>query len=128
MRTIELATALIHLRGDGILHLQIKPRAEVNMAAAKEILKAMALVGDGLKYPVLIEAGEFARIDADVRAFSAGADGNLYTIADAIAYHSLAQKLVAGFYVAHDKPVVPTQIFSDKAHAIEWLLSFVKVS
>lgn len=126
MRTIELAQALIHLREDGILHLQIKPRAEINMPAAKQILKAMSIIGDGLKYPVLIEAGEFARIDPAVRAFSAGAEGNIFTVADAIAYHSLAQKLVAGFYVAHDKPVVPTQIFPDSTQAIEWLRSFVK--
>ena len=127
MRTIELKTALVHLRNDGILHLHIKSRAHVDMNSARQMLKAMRIIGDGLKYPVLIDAGEFAGIDPDVRAFSASEEGNIYTLADAVAYHSLAQKLIANFYVTHDRPVVPTRTFSDNETAIEWLKSFVKV-
>jgi hypothetical protein len=126
MRTIDLKTAIVHLRDDGILHLHIKSHAEVDMTSAKEILKAMRMLGGGLKYPVLIEAGELARIDPEVRIFSASAEGNIYTLADAVAYESLAQKLIARFYLAHDKPVVPTEIFPDQAEAIEWLRRFVQ--
>lgn len=92
------------------------------------MLHAMFEIGGGQKYPVLIDAGDFVRIDPDVRVFSASEEGNICTLADAIAYNSLAQKLIANFYVFHNKPVIPTQIFSDRNEAIEWLKRFVKVA
>lgn len=127
MKTIDLNATRVHLRDDGILHIHIKAGAEVTMHEALETLKAMRIIGDGLKYPVLIDAGEAARIDPDVRVFSASEEGNIYTLADAIAYHSLAQKLVANFYLAHDKPVVPTRTFAVTEDAISWLKTFVKI-
>lgn len=126
MKSIELKTALIQLRDDHILHLHLKSRSHIDMQVARDILEAMRMLGHGKKYPVLIDAGELVNIDPRVRVFSAGEEGNLYTLADAIAYHSLAQKLVASFYVTHDKPVVPTKTFSEKKDAIEWLKSFAQ--
>jgi hypothetical protein len=127
MKTIDLKAVRIDLRDDGILHIHIKAFAELKMAEAQEALKAMRLIGDGQKYPVLIDAGEFAHIDPDVRVFSASEEGNIYTIADAIAYHSLAQKMLANFYVVHNKPVVPTKTFAENDQAIAWLKTFLKV-
>lgn len=127
METIDLKPALIHLRDDGILHLHIKAHADIRMDDALEIVRAMRVVGKGRKYPVLIDSGEFSTIDPEVRVFSASKEGNLYTIADAIAYHTLSQKLTANFYVAHNKPVVPTRTFSEIAEAENWLRSFVTV-
>jgi hypothetical protein len=126
MSTIELKLALVHLRDDGILHIHIKESAHIAMQEALEILKAMRVIGNGRKYPVLIDAGEFANIDPEVRVFSASDEGNLYTMADAIAYHTLPQKLTANFYVAFNKPVVPTRAFSEMTEAVTWLLTFVK--
>lgn len=127
MQTIDLKATRVHLRNDGIIHIHIKERAEVMMADALDIIKAMRILGGGQKYPVFIDAGEFARIDAEVRVFSASEEGNIYTLADAIAYHSLAQKLIANFYVSHDKPVIPTRTFAETEEAIDWLKTFVRV-
>ena len=126
MKTIDLKTTRVDLRPDGLMHIHIKAGAEIGLLEAFEVLKAMKMLGDGKKFPVFIDAGEFASIDRDVRIFSASAEGNIYTLADAVAYHSLAQKLVADFYVNQNKPVVPTRTFSDDANAIEWLKTFLK--
>ncbi len=126
MNTIELKLTIVHLRDDGILHVHIKERSHITMDEALETFKAMRVIGNGRKYPVLIDAGDYAQIDPEVRVFSASDEGNLYTVADAIAYHTLPQKLTANFYVAFNKPVVPTRTFSDIAEAIDWLKSFVK--
>lgn len=126
MNTIDLSLTVVRLRSDGILHVYIKERAHITMTEALETLKAMQIIGNGRRYPVLIDAGEFVNIDPEVRVFSASAEGNLYTIADAIAYHTLPQKLTANFYVAFNKPVVPTRTFSEMSEAINWLKTFVK--
>lgn len=128
MQTIDLNAATVNLRQDGILHVHIKSGAHMTMHEALETFKAMKVIGGGRKYPVLIDAGDFATIDPDVRVFAASEEGNLYTIADAIAYQSFAQKLLANFYVTHNKPVVPTRTFDDLAKATHWLVTFLPES
>ena len=126
METITLKKAILHIRNDGILHIHIKPHADLQLDDAAEIVEIMGKAGNGKKFPVLIDAGEFANIDKEVRVFSASPESNIYTIADAIAYHSFAQKLIAGFYMKYNQPVVPTQVFADKAEAVKWLKTFLK--
>lgn len=126
MKTITLKNATLHIRKDGILHIHIKAHADLQLEDAVEIVETMGKIGNGKKFPILIDAGEFASVDKEVRIFSASKESNIYTIADAIAYSSFAQKLTADFYLKHNHPVVPTKIFPDKPGAIEWLKTFVK--
>ena len=126
MKEIKLKKSTITLLGEGILHIHLNEQTEIELADAVLIVEAMGKLGGGKKYPVLIDAGEFASVDKEVRIFSASTESNIYTLADAIAYCSLAQKLIASFYLKHNKPVVPTKVFENKAEAIEWLKTFTK--
>ncbi len=126
MKTIELQSSEVHLRKDGIMHIHIHPGVDMQLDDAVQVVEAMRKLGKGKKFPVLIDAGEFSTIDKEVRIFSAGEESNIYTVADALAYSSFAQKLMADFYVKHNKPVVPTRVFPDKASAIKWLKTFIK--
>lgn len=126
MNAIELKKSTVSLMEEGILHIHLKASCEIGLSDAVLIVEAMGKLSHGKKMPVLIDAGEFTSIDKEVRVFSASAESNIYTLADAIAYYSLAQKLVANFYIIHNEPVVPTRAFSDKPEAIEWLKSFLK--
>jgi hypothetical protein len=123
---IELTNAEVKLRPDGILHIHLKEGCEITIEDAQQVLKAMAKLGGGKKLPVLIDAGEFVQVDQDVQEFSASKEGNIYTLADAIAYYSLGQKLLAHFYIKLNNPVVPTRTFDKKSEAITWLKSFIK--
>lgn len=126
MKEINLKKSVVSLTDEGILHIYLKAGSEIELADAGLIVEAMGKLGEGKKYPVLIDAGEFTSIDKEVRIFSASEESNIYTLADAIAYYSLAQKLVADFYVKHNKPVVPTKVFAAKQEAVDWLKTFVK--
>ncbi len=126
MKKMQLKNSEVTLTDDRIIHIHLKAHAEIELSDAILIVEAMGKLGGGKKFPVLIDAGEFTSVDKEVRIFSASAESNIYTLADAIAYYSLAQKLVADFYVKHNKPAVPTQVFSDKDKAIQWLKTFLK--
>jgi hypothetical protein len=126
MKTISLKKSVIHLRKDGILNIHIKERADMQLNDAIQVVEAMGKIGNGKKFPVLIDAGDYTNIDKEVRIFSASEEGNIYTLADAVAYKSFAQKLIADFYVRHNKPCVPTKIFSDTSKAVDWLKTFLK--
>jgi hypothetical protein len=124
MHEIELKKSIVTLMDNDILHIYIKPGAEMGLSDAILIVEAMGKISKGKKHPVLIDAGEFASVDKEVRIFSASEESNLYTIADAIAYYSFAQKLVADFYMKNNHPVVPTKVFPTKEEAIKWLETF----
>lgn len=126
MHQIELKKSIVTLMDNGILHIYLKPNAEIELSDAVLIVEAMGKLGKGKKFPVLIDAGEFTSVDKEVRVFSAGEESNIYTLADAIAYYSFAQKLIADFYIKHNRPAVPTKVFPTKEEAIQWLETFKK--
>jgi hypothetical protein len=126
MKEIHLKKSTVSLLDEGIIHIHLQAGAEIELSDAILIVEAMGKIGGGKKYPVLIDAGEFTSIDKEVRIFSASMESNLYTVADAIAYYSLAQRLIANFYIQHNKPTVPTQAFPTKEEAVNWLKTFIK--
>ena len=126
MKTIELKATTVQLRDDGIIHIHIKEGNEMQLEDAIEVVEIMGKLGNKQKFPVLIDCGTFATINKDVRMFSASKEANIYTSADAVAYHSFAHKLLADFYVNHNKPSIPTKIFVDNEFAIVWLKTFLK--
>jgi hypothetical protein len=126
MDTIELKTATVHLREDGIMHVHIKEGHEMQLTDAIQVVEAMGELSHQQKTPVLVDCGEFSSVDKEVRIFSASKEANIYTTAEAVAYHSFAHKLLAHFYVTHNKPAIPTKVFPDNESAIEWLKEFSK--
>jgi hypothetical protein len=123
---IDLKHIVVSMLAEGIIHLHIKEGCLLDLNDAVLTVEAMGKIGGGKKYPVLIDAGEFTGVDKDVRIFAAGEESNLYTLADAIAFCNLGQKLIADFYVNHNNPVVPTRVFADKQEAIAWLSMFLR--
>ena len=125
-KVVELKASTVSLRDDGIMHIHIKDGADVELGDAIKIVEAMGKLGNKKKFPVLIDCGEFASVDKEARMLSANKDANIFSSADAVAYHSLAHKLLADFYIQHNKPEIPTRVFSDNESAISWLKTFQK--
>jgi hypothetical protein len=126
MRTIELTSATVSLRPDFIMHVHIKEGVEMQLIDAIQVVEAIGILGNKKKYPVLIDCEEFSAVGKEARIFSASKAANIYTSADAVAYHSLAHKLFANFYVNHNKPEIPTRVFPDNERAVSWLKTFIK--
>ncbi len=126
MKKIELEKSSVELLDKGIIHIHLKAGCDIELSDAVLIVEAMGKLGGGKKYPVLIDAGEFCSLDKETRIFSAAVESNIFTLADAIAYCNLAQKLLADFYLKYNKPTVPTRIFSTKEEALTWLKTFNK--
>lgn len=116
----------VTLLKEGILHIHLKEHAEITLNDAVEAVLKMGELSNGKKLPVFIDAGEYCSIDSEARIFSASEESNLYTLADAIAYNNLGQKLIAKFYLNHNNPSVPTKVFSEKKEALTWLKTFIK--
>jgi acyl-CoA synthetase (NDP forming) len=126
MNSIELRCTKVEIREDGIMHIHIKEAADMELEDALEVVEAMGELGKGKKIPVLIDSGAFINIDKEVKVFSASKIGNIYTLADAIACNSFAQKLIARFYQNNNNPAVPTKIFTAEKESVDWLKTFIK--
>jgi hypothetical protein len=65
----------------------------------------------------------YTQISTEARAFLANGSHKSFIKAEAYCIHSLAQKLLASFFVKIDKPKVPVKFFTKKEEAEKWLLS-----
>lgn len=126
MNAKKLKAIEVKLMKEGILHIHLKENTQITLNDPVLAVEEMGKISKGKKLPVFIDAGEFCSIDSEARIFSASEESNIYTLADAIAYSNLGQKLIANFYLNHNKPSVPTKVFSEKEAAVEWLKTFLK--
>ena len=126
MKKINNKGIEVSLLQEGILHIHLKEHAEITLNDAVLAVVKMGEISKGKKLPVFIDEGEFCSIDSEVRIFSANKESNIYTLADAISYSNLGQKLIANFYLNQNNPSVLTKVFSEKKEARTWLKTFLK--
>ena len=115
----------IILRNDGIVHIQIKSKDEIDISGAKEIIKSIAEVWEETKRPTLISSEYFAAPNAEARAFLAKKESNPYSSAAAYIARSLQERIVMNAFLKFNKPARPTKMFTSEAKAIEWLKTFL---
>jgi hypothetical protein len=123
MKTKPIEVSLLK---EGILHIHLKAHSEITLNDAVFAVEEIGRLANGKKHPVFIDAGGFCTVDKEARLFSASEESNIYTLADAIAYDNLGQKLITDFYIKQNNPGVPTRAFSKKTEAISWLKTFLK--
>ncbi len=112
------------LRSDGIIQTRVKNDCDVRIEDAKYLLEAYLKLGEGKKVPHLIIFAEFAMADRDVLEYVAE-EANEFGKADAVVISSMAQKILANFYLKFQKPSVPTKFFKSEDEAVEWLLDYL---
>ncbi|MGZ4048186.1 MAG: DUF7793 family protein, partial [Bacteroidia bacterium] len=120
----ELAFFSIVLRSDGIVHVQIKGKDEVDLAGAKEIIKCIGEICEGQKRPTLVSSEFFAAPNSEARAFLAKKESNPYSSAAAYIASSLPERIVMNAFLKFNKPARPTKMFTNTDAAIKWLQTF----
>jgi hypothetical protein len=112
------------LREDGVLRIYIKAGEIFNLDDAKELIAAGKELGRGKPVRNLIVLGEHATADPEAREYAATKEAAKYRRADAFVIKSLAQRIVANFYLKFNKPFTPTKVFSSEDCAEAWLMHF----
>jgi len=121
---LDLKTAEVRFRSDGIVNLHIKSNQTLTGEDTKAMVAYIGKVGNGQKLLLLITTGEYSLADKDAREFGASAAGNEFTLAASIVVKSLAQKLIGNAYIKVNKPIAPNALFTNEQKAIEWLKKF----
>ncbi|MGZ3862398.1 MAG: DUF7793 family protein [Bacteroidia bacterium] len=120
---LELPHTRIELRDDGIIQFFYGDRIEYTMKETEELERAVEKITGGVTHKSLRVAGKFSNIDVEVMRYLSRGRGTLFTLADSFVIQSLAQKIIANFYLKINKPVLPTRFFNKIEEADVWLQS-----
>lgn len=126
MQTNKRKSIEVTLIKEDVLYIHLVANTEVTFNDSALAVEEMGMLSQGKKFPVFIDVSDFCNIDKEVRLFSTSEDNSLSTLADAIAYKNLGQKLILDFYIKENKPSVPKKIIYDKQEAILLLQTFLK--
>jgi hypothetical protein len=113
----------MEVRSDHVLYVKVKRDCHLKITDIEEVEKTMEQYHSGSKFLNLFDFGPFSDLDEDVRKWASDSKGNSRTLADAIVFHSLPQRIIANFYLKMNKPPKPTKTFSDTGSALIWLKS-----
>jgi hypothetical protein len=111
---------------DGIARTKVKVGSEVKLEHAQENSVVVNSFYVDQKFPLLIDARGIKSITRDARNFFTTNGRKTNTLAFAIIIDSSVSKVVGNFFLGINKPAVPTKLFSDETHALEWLYKFKK--
>ena len=110
---------ILRLYSNRIFHVTILPFKKIDMSMIQIGYDFIEENGGG-KFYNIFQFDSFSDIEPEVRDWAADHNGNLHTLSDAIVVKRLSQKILADFYLRHNKPVKPTKIFYSLDNAYEW--------
>lgn len=128
MRTTTLEHTKLIFRENGILQIDYIKDYRFTVLEGKEVfVAARQMLADVSKCPVLITGGLHSSNDEDFRNYNASEEVMQYCSAVAMVISSLAQAIIANFFIKFHKPTVPTRFFTSEEKAVEWLKNFETV-
>ncbi len=113
----------VKLKTNEILEIDIQEDQNFSSEDMRDLIDAAYKIGSGKKFKNLINVGAYTVPDLAAIKFSCSKKGSKYKIADASIIHTLAQKIIATFYLRMNKPAVPTKFFNNATDAETWLLA-----
>ena len=123
--TLNLEHSMLIKRLDGVIEVHCVD-VYYGKKECEEITAAIGKLSGGERALVLLIGSNYSSIDKEGREYGSSEEGTRFSIAEAYIIKSMAQKIIANFYMRVNKPVVPTRFFQDKEDAEEWLKSFRK--
>jgi len=78
------------------------------------------------KLPVIVLCGEYTTTDADFLNHLSKNENDPFSKADAFVIKSLAQKIMANFYIKIVRPERPTRFFNTKEAALNWIQKYIE--
>lgn len=108
---------------DGIFYMRYKPIKLLSIEIAKPLVVERLKFKKGVSYPSLFDITQVKSSTKEARDFLAR-EGNKLVTASAILTKSPMLRMMANFFIKVNKPLNPTQMFTDEEAAIQWLQQF----
>jgi hypothetical protein len=113
----------IEINDFGFYKVTVNESEEFTVNDLKKLVNAQNELG-GQKLPVLVLCAEHATTNYDLLKTISKNINNPHSRADAFVIKSMAQRILANFYIKINKPERPTKFFNNKDEATHWLNAF----
>jgi len=121
-KTLDTAFAFLSFE-DEILTVKMKEGVNIGKAEMESLLiKAVELTVPN-KYFAIIDTTVPYDSTPDARDFYAESDYSKYRFADAFIVNSLPMRLLVNFFIAFNKPTIPSKMFNNEESALNWINS-----
>lgn len=107
-----------------LLHSHLLGASEIDLEMATLIQETARKLTGNDRYRSLVTMEGNVSISSEGRAVGATEESTKNLIAQAIVVTGLATRLLGNFFIRFNKPASPTELFSTREQAIEWLLDF----
>ena len=109
---------------EDLYEIDVFANSEFGFAELRQLIEVQREMG-GTRLPVLVLCGEYTTSDVSFLKYLSKNGNDPYSSADAFVIQSIAQKLVANFYIKMVRPERPTKFFTGKEEAMKWLRQFM---
>ncbi len=109
---------------EGYYEIIIGDKEDFNAEDLNILVEAQKQLG-GKILPVLVICSEYASTNTELLSTLAKNENDPYSKVDAFVIKSIAQKILANFYIKINKPERPTKFFNDKQEAVKWLKNYL---
>ena len=123
IKKVETSATEISICSDGVIRIMYKKNKEIDPSVLKDLIENYNKLVEGKKYPCMhYTEDNSVTFSNDVRDYFKQNERSFPKICDAFIVKSLAQKLLANFYLKFNKPVHPSKVFNSVYEAKTWCL------
>lgn len=123
IKEINTNTVRLRLLLSGVVHYTYLPNSEVDVSEHQLNHVALVEITGNKKMPLLIDADEVINLTPDARKLVRELEEIVPVTKRAIVIKTLSHRLLANFYIAFNKPIVPTKVFNNYDDALNWLMN-----
>ena len=113
------------LQDEGFYEIVMEEEGIFGFEELTNLVEAQKKLG-AKKLPVIVVCGEYSSTDIDFIKHLAKNENDPYSKADAFVLKSVAQRLMANFYIKIVIPERPTKFFNKRADAYEWIKQYMQ--
>jgi hypothetical protein len=118
---IDLKKIQTRILEPGIIEILFKKDVTIEPADIYELRKVNLQLSNEKPYGVLVSAEQLTSFSKETRELLASKEFMGLTIAKALVFDGLGQKLIGNFYLQVNRPHIKTRLFNDKKEALDWL-------
>ncbi|MBL7937138.1 MAG: hypothetical protein JNM51_15120 [Bacteroidia bacterium] len=111
---------------DEILFVKMKEGVNLGQPEMEELLKQAVELTMPNKYFAIVDMTASYDSTLEARNFYAESDYSKYRYADAFIVNSLPMRLLVNFFIAFNKPKIPSKMFNNEESALTWVNSLKK--
>ena len=111
---------------DEILFVKMKEGVDLGKVEMEELLKQAIEFTAPSKYFAIVDTTATYDTTVEARNFYAESDYSKHRYADAFIVNSLPMRLLVNFFIAFNKPKIPSKMFNNEESALNWVNNLKK--